>query len=487
MLLSLLAQTTIAITALDAPYQPLSPELREEGCDPEVVHRSEYEFDNGADGSIDFTSHRTFRYDPRGNEVVATDESPTYAERVERRFDEVNREILVVTTEDVLNDGTVDYTDVKETTYDANGRRLTERIETVSNTSESLIDITYVWAPDGSSVQAIATLDNGRDGSIDQIFTQDASYNAQGAPLSETVEADTDADGEVDGITQNTYSYDSNGNLLVETRTEDPDNDGMANYVSQHVLTYDGQGRLIASNEQEDNDGDGTFDFARTNDFVYDANGNQISSIFSEDADNDGTPERINTRITTYDANGNPILSDQGNDNDGDGTADTRQTIASTYDSQGVLTTQVEEDFAVGVPLSGTRRTRTYTYSLAGTQVLVREEVDDQRDGTVDSLTLRRQLVEDLRVNSTRWHQETVAATDLGGSEATLAGLLTNAVTALELGGVSTALRNLIAFDVATATLEGAGTITAEQSAELRAPVPSLVDLYVKNCSGLGR
>ena len=487
MLLPLLAQTALVLP-LPGAQGPARLDLRQTGCEaPEITRRLEGESDFDNDGNVDFAYHRTHRHDARGNEILYTEEGPHYAERIERTFDSAGREIRSVTTGDEGNDGSLDSQESQEQTYDADGRLLTQRFETITNDFESVTDVTYVWAPDGSAVQGSAVqgtalVDLGRDGSVDQILVLDATFDAQGNPLGQTVTTDSDADGSVDATHQSTYTYDAHGNRLTALETEDDDNDGMNDYVFSETQTYDALGQLTSVVVLWDNDGDGSFDQRNEDTLAYDANGNQVSRFYVEDSDNDGAPERTIQRTTTYDPSGNPILVDQGNDNDGDGNVDTREMVASTYDVQGRLALETLENYAVANPLGGTAKVRTFTWSAAGTLLHMLEETDEGRDGSVDSVRIERRLVEDLRVNATRGLQERVLAMDLGGSEATLAALLASAVTALEQGNVSLALRHVIAFDATTSNLEGAGSITPEASVELRTPAAAILELFLTTC-----
>ena len=482
MLLPLLVQTAFALPVPELPG-PVRTDLRQTGCDgSEVVHTRTRESDFDNDGQFDFGTQTTFRYDAFGNRVLDLHVDSSSTSRTERTFDADQREVRSVLTYDEGSDGTIEDTEVQETTYDAAGRVLSFRSEYTPSVGDSAVSQTdFTYDAGGNLIQSSSSIDNDNDGTADFAIATLYVYSGSVVLLT-TRTTDIGGDGSIDSVTLTTYSYDSNNRLLSETERSDIDNDGSDDSINVVFHAYDGQGQLISTIYQSDYQGDSIFDYRQEDAFTYDANGNETLSTSTFDNDNDGTLDFMRSRASTYDASGNRIVDDQTVDNGADGTIDQRNLIQSTYDDAGQALLIVEElTFPQGGPV-GTTTTYSLTWSEAGTRLTRREERDEGQDGIIDQVTVEQQLVEDLRTNATRGFEEEVLGMPLGGSEATLGALLTSAVAALEQGNASLALRSVIAFDVLTSSLEGSGHITPEESAELRAPAAALIELYLTTC-----
>ncbi len=114
--------------------------------------------------------------------------------------------------------------------------------------ADGVTDSVTNWEYDSDDRESQATVDDGPDGVIDEIWTWGWTISETGTQ--EQILYDTDADGSTDVIS--TYVYDSDGRLLVEEY--DADADGTANLVE--YTSWDEAGRRLALDV--DYDGDGT-------------------------------------------------------------------------------------------------------------------------------------------------------------------------------------------------------------------------------------
>ncbi len=213
------------------------------------------------------------------------------------------------------------------------------------------------------------------------------TYDADGNLL--LVERDLLTDGSVD-ITW-TSTYDTDGNLLTQENT-DPSHyfnpDGNFNYTT---YTYDSDGNLLS--RELDDSNDGTVDDRWT--YTYDSDGNMLTeqhqgytTIVSFSFEPDGSPTAI---------------VEQGPQTHG-------HTITYTYESDGSLRTMEKHSDPV---FTGPSWYAFHTYDGDGN--LLTEEVDDDADGTFDSLETRTYdgdgnlltVVKDAGADGTPDHLET--------------------------------------------------------------------------------
>lgn len=484
MLLLLLAQSPLVLTGPATPGSP-SADLRRVGCQgPEAVHRIEYATDSDADGVPEFMDVVVNRYDARGNNIRSDYVSDTSSSRFEATYDANDQVVQTVESYDVDGDGVFDARTVTDTTYDGAGRVLTSRRESVENGNAAAVTlVSYTYNSSGFLTRVLVSTDQQGDGVWDVLLEESRVLDSDGRTLSLTKTTDDPADGTIDALTETTNTYEANGNLILQLFRSDDDNDGVDDFTSSTSLVYDAQDRLLSRVVEVDVDADGTLDGRDTYTYTYDASGNRLSEVWGADRDGDGVPDTVFTRLWTYDGAGNVLVQQDQTDSDANGVPDVRIVVTTTYDAGNRPVLSVTEFFTTS-PVPQSISTQTLSYTPAGTLLVDRTESDNDNDGVVDSVFVRRNSVEELRLHVTRYLRDDVAEMSLGGHEVGLTAILDAAVEALQQSSVPRATRSMIAFDVVAGTLESLGLISPADGVALRAEVPSFLALYRDSCFG---
>ena len=203
---------------------------------------------------------------------------------------------------------------------------------------------------------------------------------------------------EVDGVLQEstrTYAYDDLGRLIRETLDSDFDDD------LDHVIDYafDATGNRVqkaVDNDPVDTNGDGEITTADTpafdvfTDYTFNAGDQLIEEIVTDAA------QTVTGRTThTYDGTQNSGKTEY----EADGSVKSRTEM--TYDLQGRLEVTDISSFAGGTLTSRSRS--TYDYDATGIRIAALRQVDADGDGTFESTTDVRFLVD--HANHTGYQQ----------------------------------------------------------------------------------
>lgn len=226
------------------------------------------------------------------------------------------------------------------------------------------------------------TITRTEDGLETYRQTTSTTYDENGKQLTDTVVLDRDGDGEIDLETSAIFTYDENGkrtNISVQT---DRDQDGEADTITEQSYTYDENGNGLTETRETDTDVDGTVDLILSFTYTYDSRGNRLSFVSGSER-----PEPVSDFITvtsytnrtyyTYDENDNLITETRERIEVGTEEVEPTQSTTRTYDQNGLLLTVRQTRFiSSSGPFSASYSNilATFTYADDGTRTQVTYE-----------------------------------------------------------------------------------------------------------------
>ncbi|MEO7413346.1 MAG: hypothetical protein ABIZ81_08305 [Opitutaceae bacterium] len=200
--------------------------------------------------------------------------------------------------------------------------------------------------------------------------------------------------GNFDQVQTTTYVNDANGDPITSTVEVDNDGDGDVDLTAISTFSYDSQGKRIAIDQLVYNDAD-PLTIMRHTSFGYDAQGNLTSVVTASDIAVlglfDGVVDQITTVENTWDSNGRLLQTVTRADLNGDGDTldqgESVETRVNTFDGKdriaSALITAVRMNG--GVPILSTA-TATFTYQGHGLLTELQTIADTNADGTIDQI-----------------------------------------------------------------------------------------------------
>jgi hypothetical protein len=360
---------------------------RQEGAvgSPAKVITQVTEGDYNVDGIPEFVRITTTTYDRRGNLLSTTNEwqgSLTSRTTTTNTYDQHRNLITAESESDFNGDGTIDRLSIIKSTYDAQGRLLTQLISLGdqfvplrTNTYDKKGNLLKTEGPDlyptgvpGDARLVITNTYDRRGRLVLRLFQLDSAsrsrsntteygYDVHGNLLTQVIKGDIEVDARsfVPGTLTSTQSYDQHGNLLTSVTDAVFDNrsgyrssttnryDQHGNllqsvtvftgegppYVSTRTYTYDPQGNLLTQVEEFDQGGDGIVEQFLTSTNSYEQHRHVLNNVLERGSA--GSVRSYTTTTNTYDRQGHLLTSVAETDNNIDGTPDQVETTTITY------------------------------------------------------------------------------------------------------------------------------------------------------------
>jgi hypothetical protein len=342
------------------------------------------EWDYNVDGVPESVRITTTTYDRQKNLLSTTYEEHgilSYRSTSTNTYDQ-HRNLLTVEDEfDFNGDGTVDRLSIIKSTYDAQGRLLTQVIGSgdqfvplLTNSYDKKGNLLKTEGRDlypGASVGDRLVITNTYDQRGRLVFrlfelhsasglrsnTTENSYDVHGNLLTQVIKGDIEVDARsfVPGTVRITRSYDQHGRIVTSLTDWEPDN--RSGSRSSTTNTYDQHGNLLQSVSASTGAGT-TYVLTLTN--SYDPQGNLLTQVEEIDQGGDGVIEQFSTSTNTYDQHRQVLnnVYERGTA----GAVRSATTTTNTYDRQGnLLTRVVETDYNMdGTPDQVETTTITY-------------------------------------------------------------------------------------------------------------------------------
>jgi len=292
-----------------------------------------------SDSFLSFVSSNSYGYDALGRTTFSRTEQNSFSGRIigeERRNYDSHGNLAMRTYEfDQGADGTIDARQVTDfetdafanilgevTQYDASHDGTIDRLETFAAQFDTRLN------PDFSTRQTDANM----DGVIDSRVTIDSAFDAANRPISNRYEIDDPADGVVDARYSTSATYAGNGRDVTEVYEDDWNADGIAETRATYEWVHDSGGRLrtLTIDAEDNQDGNETIDSRILEVITFDRDGRVLSDVVSEDDEADGDIDYVSTRTNTYDSYGNILETNSEFDYAGD-QVDSRYVTRNEY------------------------------------------------------------------------------------------------------------------------------------------------------------
>jgi len=268
--------------------------------------------DVGSDGSINRTESTVSTYDSHGNlllRVTEIDLDPGAATGPEERrtttltYD--NKGNLLTRINDLhrISDGTHIAREFSTFTYDNHGSVLTQHTEndggpTVDGTIERTLDVTRVLDQHGFPVEVTSVQDHVNP-ALDRLVVTTIVRDGSGLPLVSTTVVDEGHDGSVDQVQTSIPEFQGR-DVQHQVVTIDLAPLAAPDRVFHQTFLYNQQNRPAGRVTDVDLGADGTIELTLSDITTRNTRGDVVMSVNENDTDNDGILDQIITDTFTY-------------------------------------------------------------------------------------------------------------------------------------------------------------------------------------------